>query len=153
MREIKFRIWCKNKKEWEKDRVAILPNGNILHLQANSAIPCMIKKETHDIQFYTGLTDKNGKEIYEGDIIDIRDITIGTEDVVKGEVYWCDSYLCWSVQWLPKQSGADSMRLIRKSLKKANGLPSSDLGDRRWPFLEIIGNIYENPELLKEGAK
>jgi uncharacterized phage protein (TIGR01671 family) len=106
-----------------------------------------IDEDTVLMQF-TGLLDKNSKEIYEGDVLDIRDTTIGTEDVVRGEVYWCDSYLCWSIQWLPKQSGGDSLRLVKKSLKRTGETPSSELGDRRWPFVEVVGNIYENPELL-----
>lgn len=102
-----------------------------------------------DSQQFTSLEDKNGKEVYEGDILDIHDVTIGTEDVVRGEVYWCEDYLEYSVQWLPKQSGADSMRLIKKSLKTNGNVPKSNLGDRRWPFIEVVGNIYENPNLFQ----
>ncbi len=146
MRPIKFRAWIPSvvARDWVGGMVepsAVWQDGSITYdtRYYTGAV----------IQQFTGINDKNIKEVFEGDIVDIHDTTIGTEDIVRGEVYWCDSYLCWSIQWLPKQSGADSMRLVKKSLKRSNETPSSDLGDRRWPFIEVIGNIYENPELLK----
>ena len=66
-REIKFRVWCVNKQEWEKDFVLLTPNGGIVQLKNGVHIPC--RPETHIVQFFTGLKDKNGREIYEGDIV------------------------------------------------------------------------------------
>lgn len=69
----------------------------------------------------TGLTDKNGKEIYELDILQ------GKEHE-PAKVYWVESRGQW---WVERESG---------------GIPLADylMSYKR----EVIGNIYENPELL-----
>ena len=77
---------------------------------------------------YTGLTDKNGKKIFEGDIIKVPDCC-HCGDAVGFVYYDCDEAAycakCWGIKY---QLGADL---------------SSD-------SIEIIGNIHDNPELLEE---
>ncbi len=69
---------------------------------------------------FTGLTDKNGKKIFEGDIV--KDVTDG----VRREVFYCNQ----SAMFLKK------------------GILKSSLGNPL--HLEVIGNIHDNPELLKQ---
>jgi hypothetical protein len=69
---------------------------------------------------YTGLKDKNGKEIYEGDFIYYQ-----YEDVPNEFVRWDNDNGCWQTS--------------------ENGLCGTDLTDNA----VVIGNIYETPELIK----
>ena len=112
MRELKFRAWDTYYYQmvYQDD---ILTNGKIL--------------ERYDIIMqYTGLKDKNEKEIYEGDIL---------QDECAGEL------LKFEVVWEDKKG-----RFNRKNIPYMAGGLSSGEG------VEIIGNIFENPDLL-EGEK
>ncbi len=92
---------------------------------------------------FTGLTDKNGKEIYEGDILDITselftnfgNTPTGKFDTTYKEVFWKEDG--WAV----------------RTLKSANTVVGSEVKILTVPakFGVVIGNIYENPELLNKG--
>jgi uncharacterized phage protein (TIGR01671 family) len=113
-RPIKFRVWDFFHKQWITG-AAIELNGCIINTS-------FAEPETNCVALqYTGLTDKNGKEIYEGDIIHLKFGELNANLVVK----W-DKYM---------------------GLKYHNG---------GWTSLvhvdthgEVIGNKFENPELLK----
>lgn len=77
---------------------------------------------------YTGLKDKNGKEIYESDILS-QCLPGGVGNLI---VFWSKGSFMTRVDY--------------------NSSPSSfsNLSDEAYDRMEIIGNIYENPELLKE---
>ena len=121
-REIKFRIWYRTKKEMS------LPdwldeNGNVYRDEGYAA-PNYMKKETYELMQYTGIKDKNRVEIYEGDIVKRLDTTIG-------KVTWeCD----YKALGFHLNSDGKLMDVIN---------PYSS-----WS-LEVIGNIYENPDLMK----
>lgn len=85
-----------------------------------------------DIMQYTGLKDKNGKEIYEGDIIQDCE-----GNVMK--VIWFDNGFMLEFRFKRKFEG-------EFYIDKTN-LKLSQTDDRRWG-MQVIGNIYENPELL-----
>jgi hypothetical protein len=89
MRELKFRVWCKGKSD--------NPNFNkqkwfdINDIILNKYFPYILNR-SHDnftAQQYTGLKDKNGKEIYEGDIVEWQSHIIHREAVVFSDgVFW-----------------------------------------------------------------
>ena len=86
-----------------------------------------------ELMQFTGLKDKNGKEIYEGDILK-------TDDGIK-TIKWNPLHLCW---------GTFRGEMFSKFITADD---SDDEGNspKKWinNDLEVIGNIYENPELLK----
>lgn len=77
---------------------------------------------------YTGLKDKNGIEIYEGDILTVPDIRGYTPGAVKFGLHHAKNG--WYVEWANKIKGE-----LNESWNWGGG--------------KVIGNIYENPELLE----
>ena len=78
---------------------------------------------------YTGLKDKNGKEIYEGDIFR------GLKKATYGIIEFDEEYCCFNVDWYNI---------------KTSEYPTDRIGmdHEETRFYEVIGNIYETPDLL-----
>ena len=88
-----------------------------------------IEKET--IGQYTGLKDKNGKEIYEGDVVAMQFQRACKRK--KAVIKYIDKYAGF---------------VLTETLKEKE---NTSLGDYQMENVEVIGNIYDNPELLEKG--
>ena len=102
---------------------------------------------------YTGLKDNNGKRIFEGDIIryaDLYDYNCYLESIDNPEVYDnIDLGNIWTIDEVVYgiKVGYPAFDLNKHDFE-TNGL--SELSESGQYFYEVIGNIHDNPELLKE---
>lgn len=146
MREIKFRAWDKECKrmitgaypagiyasDGQLQPMIYLDGSVVLMSDEDGGKSGIWEHEVSnelEIMQYTGLKDKNGKEIYEGDIVRNTD----------GEIFRVD----YAGRWARYMLSYDGEWCI-KYLEDYGKLETYSLN------MEVIGNIYENPELLKE---
>lgn len=126
-REIKFRAWNAYAKAMYDVDVLHISNRNWKmpeFNQGDAQYMSLVYQPKVILMQYTGCIDKNGKEIYEGDIV--RDDTTNS--------IWAVTWNAEAAGWTDKQDNPYSYGLY-KSLEKS---------------MEVIGNIYENPEILEE---
>ena len=125
MREIKFRAWDKENEKMMKVSSLHLENKEI-SVKENGTFRLF---RMQDLMQYTGVKDKNGKEIYEGDIVKI----IKSEGY--GECYEQVKYT-GKIEYCVSEFRVQPLNLR--------------LSDESIVEIEVIGNIYENKNLLEE---
>lgn len=124
MREIEFRGKLIKDKSWTYGNLYIHKNSSVIITPYDTLIGKYGQVEPETVGQYTGLKDKNGTKIFEGDILEYEFEDIGKQ---KAYVDWNGKYASFTLEvisedfeYAPIESGV------------------------------IIGNIYDNPELIGE---
>lgn len=139
MRDIKFRVWDKYKKQMypissidydifsQEIRIIAVGHRNGMCTSYNknhNSEKCDIT--ALELMQYTGLHDKNGKEIYEGDIVKVDNIDLAI-------IYFDDDRMAWGIK--PINEFYFDSPLLSENISLE---------------LRVIGNIYDNSDLLKK---
>jgi uncharacterized phage protein (TIGR01671 family) len=116
MRQYKFRVW-----EPEEHLM--------MYCDEHYPITFPLEDEDTKVMQFTGLSDKDGEDIYEDDVLEID---YGDEDIcmIKGRVIF--KYCSWIYE--PLESPRDW----------------ENLQEFNWNEIKCIGNVYQNPEFLEE---
>jgi len=136
-RTIKFRAWDKKQKQMVGHVISNVDPYLTLDLDG-----CLRDRKLFDysnqyiLMQYTGLKDKNEEEIYEGDIVEFH-------AHVRSE--WTDYYGKGKIVYRP-----DGMTFVIDTRNEGDWLVE-DTTHYDEPCIEVISNIYENPELLRGG--
>ena len=135
MREIKFRAWDFVNKIMNED-IFIDGAGNAYDYASTTynTPNTEIQRCEFPVMQYTGLKDRNGVEIYEGDILEMAE-----QSLLRFEVVYDAGHMAFMRNWIDKRVPA-----IRCKGEMEHLSANTD-------FLKVIGNGYENPELLKDG--
>lgn len=131
-----FRVWSDYWKKYATEAELYMDGSVDAIFEDDDGVP---HHENADlvVEFSTGLKDKNGKEIYEGDVVE--QFVCGVKNF-KGkkcgrrtvwQVRWNEEECCFELHYLSGSLFGDSMMALGEEY-------------------EVIGNIHENPELLKE---
>lgn len=137
MRELKLRAWIKEKNK--------MCQVHSIHMGTKKVIVSIamgnrsLQFEQVELMQYTGLKDKNGKEIYEGDVVESATMKYSVGETIKGVVKYADK---WATFYL--------------AIKNRHGVGIALDSVHAWYYdedgeisVEIIGNRFENPELLE----
>lgn len=130
-REIKGRSWDGRRMVyWDTLEIDFLPDHTPIIRFKHDTFCGKVRLTSHEDMLFTGLRDGNGNEIYEGDILDKKYRWVVR---FRDGIYMAEAQLNGTMN-------TDYLCKVIMERKKA-GIP-----------VEVIGNIYENEELLKETA-
>lgn len=131
-RELKFRAWIKKRKGYRELDQLVFNNQGIEEVWVfpkDDEIQQVYSPLDVVVEQYTGLADKNGKEIYEGDIVE-EDIDFNskmTDGTFRYKVYWNEDELCWSLDPIGPESIHNDLWELNSSCR-------------------VLGNIHEPPK-------
>ena len=123
MKGLKFRVWDKERECYldEIELAGITPDGRYIWYIEEEEISRLEIDENYVVEQFTGLKDKNGEEIYEGDIVSVRNKNRKNEYDIGVVEFGKAAFRCPFL-----------------------------LGKYHSGQVEVIGNVHENPDLLEE---
>ena len=139
MREILFRGKRVDDGKWVY--------GYCYELEKKPMISSCVKREAYEVQHktveqFTGLTDKNGRKIFEGDIVKCTDEINGLEFTALVQFGNPNSEYSWGYQLVFIAGDEANLDILCWVEMEETGA-----------YIEVIGNIYDNPELLIKGEQ
>lgn len=142
-REIKFRAWHQNEMIYCDKAVYFVEFDGTLWKNNGKEYDNLISIDKAVLMQYTGLKDKNGTEIYEGDIVFNSNRTLVTlkEDKRLYLVKWQNGEYDEEDKWLCKKPAFIFDKIITNGIKYMELIFNQNQ-------IEVVGNIYQNPELL-----
>ena len=131
-RIIKFRAWCSIHKKMHFDVDIVEGSPTVNDYSAD-------EDGFHSIRAmqFTGLLDKNGKEIFEGDILEFSEghQVVSNRHFENNRIVCLDENMQWAFFYPDKTQQGGGYTFCKKNLET---------------LTSVIGNIYENPELLNQ---
>ncbi|MCT2893684.1 YopX family protein [Lacticaseibacillus paracasei] len=144
-REIKFRAWDSLKNRWYEptfegyrgkiEEIMLSPRGRLTMRTMTESIDESMFPNRFELMQYTGLKDKNGREIYEGDILKVTSED-GESYVAVVKWFGDDGYPAFDLAGIPTPFSYD-----------ANALAT--IFQEGVEMCEVIGNIFEDKQLLE----
>lgn len=140
MKELKFRVWDIERECYldETELEGVAPDGKYILYIEEEEISKLEIEGNYILEQYTGLKDKNGKEIYEGDIVAVKndDIPFSLVNALTTE------------KWLVRFNKHRAAFTMVKSTRRRNFIRTFQ--NTKQDDIEVIGNIHENDDLLEK---
>lgn len=164
--EYKFRVWCKNNREWEKDTCVLTPNGKLIHQSAKGPL-VPLRPDTHIVSMFTGLydstkweqlTQEERKEFYhknnseDGETIKYQHID-DVKHLWKGREIWEGDVVLATLKYFDIINEKCKVIFHNGSFGVQYGFSTDYFKSfAAWDEVTVIGDVWQNPELL-EGRK
>lgn len=139
LQDFDFRVWDNESKEYNRDREVLLSSKNVIYRihTITGELQELINKNL-EIELWSGFYDKNNKKIFENDIVKHLDTNL--EYLVE---FYNASFIMSSLKYQHRREFQLSISIFFSTISK-------EAANNKFDFLEIIGNIHENKNLLKK---